>query len=255
MIASYDPSTRDAALVGLPRNYSDLYLTDGTHLGDLILNEVYQWGWDHPQAFAAQDPGAAAVADVAEYLTGVEVDHYMLVDLTGFAAVVDTFGGVTLTVPRAIYGPLYDPTTGGYEMITIPTGQQTLSGAEALAYSRARQNSSDYSRMARQRCVLAAMVAGANPLDLLTGVAGLLDTVETHLSTDLPLDLVPDLIRLLPEVSAGDIRVIGFDHTWRLRRNAGGHAVPDVDRIRAAVARIVHDPEPGAGQAASEACA
>jgi len=254
MIASFAPTTGDAALVGLPRNYTHLSLTDGTELGDLIFNEVYEWGLDHQESFEGLHAGAAAVADVAEYLTGLEIDHFMLVDMTGFASVVDAFGGVTLTVPRAIYGPLYDVEDGSYEMITIPTGKQTLTGAEALAYTRARQNSSDYSRMGRQRCVLAAMVAGAEPLTLLTSLPELLDTVETHVTTDLPLDLVPGLIRLLPEVTAGDIRVIGFDHTWRLGRSDAGHAIPDVERIRAAVAELINSDEPGPGDAVERAC-
>lgn len=254
MIASFDPTTGSAALVGLPRNYTHLSLTDGTDLGELIFNEVYQWGLKHPESFDGADAGAAAVADVAEYLTGLEIDHFMLVDMTGFAPVVDAFGGVTLTVPRAIYGPLYDVEDGSYEMITIPTGEQTLTGAEALAYTRARQNSSDYSRMSRQRCVLAAMVAGADPLGLLTSLPELLDTIETHLTTDLPREMVPDLIRLLPEVAAGDIRVIGFDHTWRLRRSDAGHVIPDVQRIRDAVDSLIDSPEPGPGDTVERAC-
>ncbi len=255
MIASVDPATGDAALIGLPRNYSGLSLTDGTELEGLIFNEVYEWGRKRPELFGGPDPGASAVGDVATFLTGLDIDYFVLVDLTGFAEVVDAFGGVTLTVPRAIYGPLYDPDTGGYEMITIPTGHQTLTGAEALAYSRARLGSSDYARMGRQRCVLAAMVEDADPFELVTALPDLLDTMETHLTTDLPLELVPDLIRLVPEVSAGDIRVIGFDHTWRLRRNSRGYAIPDIERIRAAVDEIVNHPDPDRTPTADRACA
>lgn len=254
MIASFEPTTGDAALVGLPRNYTHLSLTDGTDLGELIFNEVYAWGLDHQESFEGPDAGAAAVADVAEYLTDLEIDHFMLVDMTGFASVVDAFGGVTLTVPRAIYGPLYDVEDGSYEMITIPTGNQTLTGAEALAYTRARQNSSDYSRMTRQRCVLAAMVAAADPLTLLTSLPQLLDTVETHVTTDLPLEFLPGLIRLLPEVTAGDIRVIGFDHAWRIGRSDAGHVIPDVERIRAAVDELINSTEPGPGDTVERAC-
>lgn len=255
MIASFEPKTGDAALVGLPRNYTHLALTDGTDLGNLIFNEVYAWGLDHHESLEGPDAGAAAVADVAEYLTGLQIDHFMLVDMTGFASVVDAFGGVTLTVPRAIYGPLYDVEDGSYEMITIPTGEQTLTGAEALAYTRARQNSSDYSRMTRQRCVLASMAAGADPVTLLTSLPEILDTVETHITTDLPLEFVPGLIRLLPAVSAGDIRVIGFDHTWRLGRSDTGNVIPDVGRIRAAVDEVINSAEPGPGDTVERACA
>lgn len=257
MIASVDPSTGDAALIGLPRNYGGLTFSDGTPFPGRILNEVYQWGRDNPDAFGGDDPGASAIADVAQHLTGLDIDHFMLVDLTGFADVVDAFGGVTLSVPHEIYGPLYDPESGGYEMVTIPVGDQTLTGAEALAYSRARLGSSDYARMSRQRCVLSAMVSGADPVHLLTGVPDLLDVVETHLTTDVPIDLVPELIRLLPDVSAGDIRVVGFDHTWREGKTADGYSIPDLERIRSAVDDVIDDSAAAAdlgGDSASEAC-
>lgn len=257
MVASFDPASGDAALIGLPRNYGGLTFSDGTPFPGRMLKEVYGWGRDHPEVFGGIDPGASAVRDVAEHLTGLEIDYFMLVDLTGFAEVIDAFGGVTLDVPRAVYGPLYDPETGGYEMITIPIGRQTLDGGEALAYSRARIGTSDYVRMGRQRCVLAAMVEEANPAEILARWLRILATVRTHVTTDLPLNMVPDLIRFLPRVSADDIRVIGFDRSWGRGITPEGHTIPDLDRIRAAVGQLVSGEQPeGTVEilTASEAC-
>ncbi|CAN5827406.1 hypothetical protein BH23ACT5_BH23ACT5_01540 [soil metagenome] len=179
---------------------------------------------------------------MTEHLTGLDIDHFMLVDLTGFGDLVDAFGGVTLDVPTAIDGPLYDTETGGYTMIRIPEGRQTLDGAQALAYSRARHGSTDYARMRRQRCVLAAMVDDADAFSLVANLPGLLEAVSTHVTTDIPLELVPHLIRLTAEVSAEEIRVVGFDHTWRSGRTPAGHPIPDVDSIRSTVATTLSEP-------------
>ena len=208
----------------------------------LILNEVYAWGHDHPEAFGGPNPGAAAIADVATALTGLEIDYFMLVDLTGFADVVDAFGGVEMVVPSPIDGPLYDTATGGYEMIHIPAGSQRLDGATALAYARSRHTTSDYDRMGRQRCILTALVGQADPVSLLTGLPDLLAAVERNISTDIPLALVPDLVRLAGSVRASEIRVLGFGPEWGKGRNSAGYTIPDVDRIQRAVQDAIENP-------------
>ncbi len=242
MVASVDTTSGEAALFGLPRNYGGFTFSDGTPFGG-ILNEVYGWGRANAEAYDGSDPGAAAVRDVAEHLTGLPIDHFVLVDLTGFGDLVDAFGGVTLDVPVPVDGPLYDTETGGYEMIRIPAGSQTLDGGQALAYSRARHGTTDYVRMGRQRCVLAAMVSTLDPVRLLARLPGLLEVVEEHVSTDVPVDLVPHLIRLAARVPSEEIRVVGFDHTTRVGRTSFGHAIPDVDAIRATVQATIGDPK------------
>jgi LCP family protein required for cell wall assembly len=257
MVASFDPVTGDAALFGLPRNYGGFTFSDGTPFPGRILNEVYGWGRKHPDVFAGIDPGASAIQDVAEHITGLDIDYFVLVDLTGFAEVVDAFGGVTLDVPQTIDGPLYDPDTGDHEMIRISTGPQTLDGGQALAYARSRLGSSDYARMARQRCILAAMVEEADLVALLARIPDLTETITSHLTTDLPLDVVPELIRLLPRVSAADIRVVGFDPEWSSGRTEAGYSVPDIERIRAAVKQAITNPDSAASlgvYTATDAC-
>lgn len=241
IVASIDQITGDAALFSLPRNWGGLELADGTVIADRILNEVYEWARRQPDRFSGVDPGATALVEVAEVLTGLDIDYFALADLTGFAAVVDALGGVTIDVPRSVYGPSYNPDTGGYTMIRIPRGEQELTGAEALAYVRERYQSSDYDRMARQRCVLASLAADADVVSLLRGVRGILDAMERHVTTDIPRDQVPLLIRTGAEVD--DIRVIGFDNRWRRGWDARGFAIPDPERIREAVTEAIENPD------------
>jgi len=242
IVASMDPVSGDTALIGIPRNFGGVTLKDGTEVPVRILNAVYGWGHRHPGGFDGPDPGASATREVIENITGLEVDYFMLVDLTGFADLVDAFGGVRLNVPRAVDGPLYDPVEGDYEMVRIPVGEQTLDGGHALAYARARYGSSDYARMGRQRCLLASMARDADFFGLVAGLSDLLGVIETNMSTDLPMEQVPDLIRIANRVGSDRIRVIGFDSTWRIGRNAKGYVVPDIERIRDTVRKIIEDP-------------
>ena len=247
IVASVDPVSGDAALIGLPRNFGGVELTDGTRIPVDLLNAVYGWGHRHAEAFGGRDPGAAAVSNVVEGITGLDLDYYMLVDLTGFADLVDAFGGVSLHVPETVDGPLYDEKTGTYEMIQIEAGDRVLDGGQALAYARARYGSNDYVRMGRQRCILAAMAKDADMLSLIARLSDLLAVVETNMSTDMPVDLVPELIRLAPRISGDQMRVTGFDSSWNVGRTREGAAIPDVERIRETVRQTIEDPSPDAG--------
>ncbi|MGD2044148.1 MAG: LCP family protein, partial [Acidimicrobiia bacterium] len=257
IVASVDPVSGDSALVGVPRNYGGVRFTDDSPIPVQRLNHVYGWGTSHPDAFGGVDPGASAVVDAIQHITGLDIDHFVLVDLTGFSDMIDVFGGVRLVVPEPVDGPLYDPVSGGYEMVEIPAGNHHLDGDHALAYARARYGSSDYARMARQRCILTSLAGQADPLEIFTRLPDVLSVVEENVSTDIPAGTLPDLVRLLLSIDASEIRVIGFDSSWSVGRTSDGHAIPDVERIRDAVRVTLDDPASAAdlgAAAASESC-
>ena len=254
MVASIDPATGDAALFGLPRNLGNLHLTTGEVVPGRILNEVYGWGRDRSDRFPGIDPGAAAVADVVSYLTGLRIDYFMLVDLTGFSDIVEVFGGATVHVPKDVAVPLYDPSKGTYRMTVIKAGEQHLNGAEALGYSRTRLDSNDYVRMGRQRCVLSSLADKAGAVGMLTRLPALLGVFENHVTTNIPINLIPDLVRIGARVDSSSIRAIGFDPEWSSGTNEKGQLIPDIDRIRAAVLDTIQNPSTAAVPTTAETC-
>ncbi len=257
MVASIDPITGDAALLGLPRNYGGLHFTDGEAIPVRRLNHVFGYGERHADRFGETNPGAEATKNAVENITGLEIDHHVMVDLTGFADVIDVFGGVTLDIPVAVDGPLYDTVTGTYEMVEIRPGTRKLDGDHALAYARARIGSSDYVRMGRQRCILTALARQTNPLSILANFSSVLDVFESNITTDIPIDTLPDMVQLMLRVSADQIRVTGFDATWRAGFTADAHPIPDVPRIREAVRQMIEEPSQATAidiTTAEEAC-
>jgi LCP family protein required for cell wall assembly len=238
IVATIDTLSGDTALFGLPRNMGGFTFSDGSSFPGSsrgLLNEVYQWGWRNPDRFPGIDPGASAVLDVASNLLGIPIDHFVLVDMVGFAEVVDVLGGVTVDVRKEILAPIYDRATGGHTMAIIPTGVQSLDGDLALAYTRSRTGSNDYDRMARQRCLLAAVGEQLEPISLFARLPAILDTVEQSVTTDIPLSKIPYILNLAPSISSDRVVVIGFDRGFRDGRTENGLARPDVDAIRAAV--------------------
>jgi LCP family protein required for cell wall assembly len=95
--------------------------------------------------------GAPLLAQAVEQATGLRLDHYVEVGFSGFAAVVDAVGGVTLCPAHAIDDPLAG--------IDLPAGCQQLDGRDALGYVRSRATPrADLDRMVNQRRFMSALL-------------------------------------------------------------------------------------------------
>ena len=81
----------------------------------------------------------------------------------------------------------------------VPGRTYRFYGREALAYVRSRKDSSDYTRMARQRCFLSALADQLDPVRVLRNFGSLAKTVETNVHTDIPLNRLPTLVRLVEQ--------------------------------------------------------
>jgi len=65
---------------------------------------------------------------MVEVVTGIEIDRYAKVDLTGFTEVVDLLGGIDVYVDKAIYDGYYPNGKGGYDAFSIEEGSYHMSG-------------------------------------------------------------------------------------------------------------------------------
>lgn len=261
IVATVDTRTGESALFSLPRNMAGFRFSDGTEfpgLGRGILNEVYLWAQSQPERWGGPYPGINALMDVAETLLGIPIDHYVMVDMIGFAELVDTLGGVTVNNPKAFEAPLYDKVTGGYEMVSFQPGVQHLDGDYALAYSRSRTSSNDYVRMGRQRCVLSGLVSQTSPLTSIARIPALLGVMENYVTTDIAYNELPYLINFAPNVDREHMAVIGFDVSYRSGEvTDNGLPKPDVPKIQSVVAQVIAGGWTGSEanlRSASDAC-
>ncbi|MFI9366351.1 LCP family protein [Kitasatospora sp. NPDC053057] len=97
--------------------------------------------------------GAACSIRTVEQLSGIRVDHYVILDFNGFKTMVDAIGGVEVCVPE----PIHDKDA----KLDLAAGRQVLHGEQALGYVRARESlgdGSDTQRMGRQQQFLASLI-------------------------------------------------------------------------------------------------
>lgn len=109
---------------------------------------------------------------------GVEVDHYLLTSMRGFANAVKAFGGITVDVPT----PVFD---GGEH---IPqAGVQHLEGLQALTYARDRKNrpGGDFGRSQAQAELLSIAHADVVEAGTIAAVIDAATVLRRHSVTDL----------------------------------------------------------------------
>ena len=129
----------------------------------------------------------------------------MLVDLKGFRSLVDAVGGLDITVQRRT--PI-----GSQREIKgwIEPGEQHLDGYHALWYARSRANSTNYERMARQRCVVTAMVRQLDPQTVVLNFGDIAKATKGVFRTDIPQAALASLADLAVKTKQQKITSVNF---------------------------------------------
>jgi LCP family protein required for cell wall assembly len=247
ILASINVETGSTTLFSLPRNLQNvpfkagsplakLYpsgFTDGTpNNAEYFLNAVYRnVPALHPGVLGRTDnEGADAVKLAVAGATGLPVDYYVLVNLDGFARLVDVMGGITVNINEPI--PM-----GGNTDLHIPPKKylspgphRTLNGKQALWFTRGRYGSTDYKRMARQRCAINAIVKKASPALMLRKYISLAQASKDIVRTDIPSSLLHAFVDLAAKVKGKPIKSVGFERSAKFDPNE-----PDFSYVRAAV--------------------
>lgn len=126
--------------------------------------------------------GPACTIKTVEHVTGVFVDHFVVIDFNGFKQMVDALGGIKVCVPTEVDDPIGN--------IHLAAGTYNVTGDQALDYVRVRHGISangDIGRMKRQQTFVAAMIKKAVSAGTLTNPVKLvrfLDAATKSLTTD-----------------------------------------------------------------------
>jgi anionic cell wall polymer biosynthesis LytR-Cps2A-Psr (LCP) family protein len=110
---------------------------------------------------------------------------------------------------------------------------QKLDGFETLWFARARYDSDDYSRMARQKCVMNAMLQQVSPQTAVRNFQAIAEASSSMISTNIPASEVDTFISLA--LKARDQKV----STLSLVPPMINTADPDIKLIKAKVVEAI----------------
>jgi len=261
-VISVDAKTGETAIISVPRNLQNAQFSE-----DSPMRTIYPDGYDcgneclinaintevtneHKDLYpGVEDPGAQATLEAVSGSLGIKVQAYVLVDMDGFARLIDAMGGIRIKaggwVP--ISGETIDEASGihGMPLGWIPAGDNTLDGYHALWYGRSREFVDDYARIARQQCVQQAMLKQLDPATLLAKFEDIVKAGTKVVDSNISSSQLGSFVDLAMKAKGQQMRrlTIGppdFDASFS--------TVPDFDQIHQKVDALLA-PAPAAGAA------
>lgn len=208
ILLTLDPVSMTGGMLSIPR---DLWVSiPGYGYGK--INTAYQIG----EGLRLPGGGPALAVKTVEALLGVEIQYYAQIDFSAFERFIDEIGGVKLNVPEKIKVDLIGDDKGS---VVIKPGVQTLPGAYALAYARARNTEGgDFDRAQRQQQVILAIrqrILSFNLIPILFQKAPqLYAELSSGINTNMSLDDAFRLAYLAQQVPDENIKrgIIGTEH-------------------------------------------
>jgi LCP family protein required for cell wall assembly len=247
---SIDPATNQVVMFTLPRDTVDVPVPAGparNYYGPTYPGKINAY-WaavstrtDFYPAIPgiAGGPGYNGLKAVLGNLYGLDIKYFVEVNFEGFKKIVDALGGVTINVQIPVVDDQFPAARGDLQRLYIPAGMQHMDGAAALRYARSRHTSSDFDRGARQQRVLVSLREQMNISTILPAIDALTEAVKGSFTTDMPREIVPQLLQVADHIDARSIRSVIFTppyyQTEFLNSPRGYIIEPKIDRIRAAV--------------------
>jgi LCP family protein required for cell wall assembly len=132
LLVHLDPETHRIAYLSIPRDLQ----VDIPGYGTSKINAANQIG------------GPALTIATLKQLTGLPIDHVVVVDFDGFKELIDAIGGIEVNVPKPILSNKFDcpykpARCAEWEGWRFAKGPQRMDGRRALVYSRIRTNQLD----------------------------------------------------------------------------------------------------------------
>jgi LCP family protein required for cell wall assembly len=231
IVASIDPGSGKVALVSLPRDTVNVPIAPGEAYPERINTLYFDLQQSTGKRKAALEDLRAALA----YAFGTEIDHVALVDFDGLVRLIDSIGGIDVTLEA----PILDPTMHlGEKGLKLKAGPQHLSGKEALAYARSRHTSSDYDRSRRQQQVVTAAAEKVRSQGI-AALPALVELVRKKTLTDVPMLAAPALLELAAKADLSSVRSVVLEPVRWARIVPGTYVImPKVLEIQKLFDRI-----------------
>lgn len=191
-------------------------------------------------AFETGGPGCAV--QTVTSITGMPINHFVVIDFKGFEKIVKTLGGLPVCLTR----PVNDEKAN----LNLPSGNIVLNGKQALGLARARYSlgdGSDISRIQRQQRLMNALIAHAKSKNVTSNPATLykiLTDLSTSVSVDPSLAPLPAMASLAWQTRSLSQKNITFVTLPTVDRGDGATVALNEKKAAALIQQILSDTKP-----------
>jgi len=197
MVLSLKPSSRQAALISIPR---DFYVRIGRY-GVHRLNAAHGLGEEN----GYPGGGPALLMDTVEQIVGEPMHAYIRLDFAAFEKIIDELGGVDIYVYRPFYDFMFKD--------EFHEGWQRMMGKRALRYARSRYirasaEGNNFARELRQQQVITALREKLSALSAQQAMrlVQIAQTVSKYTDTNLTTGQMIDLYSLFHNMKTENVR-------------------------------------------------
>ncbi|MBN0043457.1 LCP family protein [Streptomyces actuosus] len=182
----------------------------------------------------------ACTQNTVEAITGMRVDHTIVVDFKGFAALTDVVGGVDVCLPNDVYQRDLNPKRATRGDIIFHKGEQNVSGQKALDYVRLRHgigDGSDIGRIKRQQAFVGSLIKQIKSEGLTTTkLLPLAEAATGSMTVDPGLGTADKLISFALSLKDVDLHNTKFvTIPWRYEGERVAVVEPDASELWAAL--------------------
>lgn len=201
MIASFCPKTKKASLISIPRDTyvgsKSMKTASTSYLASYKINSIYRNGTKINE-----------MLNSINYITGLELKNYIIIDTKALVKIVDAIDGVTFNVPIDMN---YDDPTQNLH-INLKAGEQLIDGNKAEQLLRFRHNNDgttypaeygveDIGRMKTQREFISTTLNQLIKPENIFNVNKIINVVFENVKTNLDFNTIKDYLPY----------VVGFD--------------------------------------------
>lgn len=218
MVATVDPTYDQATLLSIPRD---------------TRVRIYGYGFDKINAAYAYGGEPLAEKTVENFL-GIDIDHYVIVNVRSFVKIIDAIGGVDINVPKRMY--YEDPwDDNGGLVIDLYPGLQHMDGKTAVTYVRYRDGEGDIGRVKRQQQFMEACMEKVTSPEIITRIPDIIREVMSAVDTDMNFR---ELLEIAGAIKAAQANGLVTDMVpgYPVYIDDISYWIPDVEEIRYAMA-------------------
>lgn len=211
MVASYNLGEDRLSLISIPR---DLFVSvNGSYMK---INAAYTYG------------GMDTLQEVVQQVTGLVINHRVLINYSAFKEMIDAVGGIDVTIEADDERGIYDPMIG----FSIANGAQHLTGEQALLLARCRNDPTydgrlayglsggDFDRGENQRRIALALLAKVKSSNIFSDIStlkGLIESLANNVETNLTAGQLRRLYDLSQKLATSDtVTIRGTDESLLL---------------------------------------